>query len=272
MTLDEKFARLRETLARTGGVLVAFSGGVDSTFLAKAAFDVLATKALAVTVRSQIHPAFEGAEASELARAIGIRHMVVDVDALAVEGLADNPPERCYICKTSILGTLKSIAAREGLPAVAEGSNASDEGDFRPGMKAVREQGVLSPLRDADLTKADIRELSRRMGLPTWDKPSYACLASRIPYGEKITPEKLRSIEAAEEMLRKSGYRMFRVRHHGKLARIELAPDEMKRFLAEEDLADVARRMKALGFAYVTLDLEGYRTGSLNEVLKEKTK
>ena len=272
MTTDDKLARLKEILAKTGGVLVAFSGGVDSTFLAKVAHDVLGSKALAVTVHSEIHPAFEQDEAIEIAREIGIRHVVINVDALDVEGLAENPPERCYICKKAIFGTLLEIARKEGLPVLVDGSNASDTGDFRPGMKALAELGIKSPLLEAGLTKADIREISCRMGLPTWNKPSYACLASRIPYGERITEEKLRAIEKAEDFLRQKGYRVFRVRHHGNVARVELSPDEMKRFVAEEDWAAVAREIKACGFAYVALDLEGYRTGSLNETLgRERT-
>lgn len=270
MTVDDKLARLKEKLAKARGVLVAFSGGVDSTFLAKVAHDVLGDRALAVTVHSEIHPAFEQDEAIELARAIGIKHVVVNVDALDVEGLAENPPERCYICKKAIFGTLVEIARKEGLPVIVDGSNASDTGDFRPGMKALAELGIRSPLLEAGLTKDDIRELSCRMGLPTWDKPSYACLASRIPYGERITMEKLRAIEGAEGVLRAAGYRVFRVRHHGKVARIELAPEEMKRFVTGGDMADITRRIKALGFSYVALDLEGYRTGSLNEPLKGK--
>jgi len=272
MTLEEKLARLTEILKGTGGVLVALSGGVDSSFLAKAAKDALGDRAAAVTVTSQIHAAFEAREAVDVARLIGIRHFLVEVDALAVPGLAENPPERCYICKQQILGTLLEIAKREGLPLVVEGSNASDTGDFRPGMKAVKELGVRSPLAEAGLTKADIRELSCRMGLPTWSKPSYACLASRIPYGERITEEKLRQIERAEDYLRGKGYLVCRVRHHGKLARLELSPDEMRRFVAEEDFDAVAKSIKAFGFAYVALDLEGYRTGSLNEVLAQSRK
>ena len=267
MSVEEKFASLGAILKDTGGVLVAFSGGVDSTFLAKAAFDVLGQRSMAVTVASEIHPAFEAEEAVVLARDIGIRHKVIRVKALDIEGLAENPPDRCYICKRAILSRLTDLAREEGLPVVVEGSNASDTGDFRPGMKAVKEFGVRSPLFEAGLTKDDIRELSCRMGLPTWNKPSYACLASRIPYGERITDEKLRAVERAEDYLRAKGYRVFRVRHHGKVARIELAPGEMKRFLAVEDLDHVAQRVKEFGFSYVALDLEGYRTGSLNEPL-----
>ncbi len=267
MTLEDKLAALRGIIEKTGGAVVAFSGGVDSTLLAKVAHDVLGERVLAVTLKSQIHPAFEQGDAVELARLIGIRHKVVDVDALAVEGLAENPPDRCYICKRQVLGGILAIAREEGLPAVVEGSNASDEGDFRPGMRAVRELGVLSPLKEAGLTKDEIREISCRLGLPTWSKPSFACLASRIPYGQRITPEKLRQVDTAEDFLRSRGYQAFRVRHHGDIARIELAPDEMKRFLANEDLSAVAAHLKSLGFAYVTLDLQGYRTGSLNEVI-----
>jgi len=270
MTLDGKLAKLRDILSQMKGAIVALSGGVDSTFLAKVAYETLGDKAVAVTVGSQIHAGFEEREAAEVARAIGIRHMLIRADALGVPGLAENPPERCYICKKAIFKMLLDIAAKEGHGIVAEGTNASDEGDFRPGVRALSELRVRSPLREAGLAKQDIRDLSRRMGLPTWNKPSYACLASRIPYGERITPEKLRSIEKAEDLLRARGYRVFRVRHHGSVARIELSAEEMKRFLAEENLAEISREIKALGFAYVALDLEGYRTGSLNETLRSE--
>ena len=270
MTLDGKLAKLRDILSQMKGAIVALSGGVDSTFLAKVAYETLGDKAVAVTVGSQIHAGFEEREAAEVARAIGIRHMLIRADALGVPGLAENPPERCYICKKAIFKMLLDIAAKEGHGIVAEGTNASDEGDFRPGVRALSELRVRSPLREAGLAKQDIRDLSRRMGLVTWNKPSYACLASRIPYGERITPEKLRSIEKAEDLLRARGYRVFRVRHHGSVARIELSAEEMKRFLAEENLAEISREIKALGFAYVALDLEGYRTGSLNETLRSE--
>jgi pyridinium-3,5-biscarboxylic acid mononucleotide sulfurtransferase len=270
MTIDEKLSRLEEILKGTGGALVAFSGGVDSTFLAKVARDVLGDGAAAVTVRSQIHAKFEFEEAKEIAKAIGIRHIVVTVDALAVPGLASNPPGRCYICKHQILGTLIEIAKSERLPVVVEGTHAGDADDFRPGMRAVRELGVRSPLAEAGLTKPEIRELSCRMGLPTWSKPSYACLASRIPYGQEISIDKLQQVEQGEDYLRSKGYKVFRVRHHGEIARLELAPDEMKRFAAAENFHEVSRYFKTLGFSYVALDLEGYRTGSLNEVLPRK--
>ena len=186
---------------------------------------------------------------------------------LEVEGFAENTPDRCYICKRALLSILVDIADEEGLPCVIEGSNASDVSDYRPGMRAVRELGVSSPLAEADLAKGEIRDLSRRLGLSTFDKPSNACLASRIPYTDRITDGKLRTIENAEDFLRQRGYRTLRVRHHGRIARIELSPEETGRFLAEEDLPEIARHMKSFGFTYVTLDLEGYRTGSLNEPL-----
>jgi len=269
-SLNDKFSTLKRILGSCKSVLVAFSGGVDSAFLAKAAYDVLGDRALAVTVRSKIHPAFEEREARQIAQAIGVRHLVIDADPLAVPHFAENPPERCYVCKREILSTLKAIAAREGLEKVVEGSNASDTGDYRPGMKAVKELRVASPLMEAGLTKDEIRELSRRAGLATWDKPSYACLASRIPYGEEITEEKLAAVEAAEDYLREKGYRVLRVRHHGAVARIELAPEELKAFIARENTCEVARAIKAMGFSYVALDLDGYRTGSLNEPLAEE--
>ncbi len=267
MTIDEKYEHLKAALSAAGGALVAFSGGVDSTFLAKVAFDVLGERALAVTIRSSIVPAFELDEAGQIARSIGIRHRFIDARVLDVEGFAENTPDRCYICKRALLSMLVGLAREEGLPGVVEGSNVSDASDYRPGMKAVEELGVGSPLVEAGLAKGEIRDLSRRLGLSTFDKPSNACLASRIPYGNRVTAEKLRTVENAEDFLRQRGYRTLRVRHHGRIARIELSPEETGRFLAEEDLAEIARHIKGFGFTYVTLDLEGYRTGSLNEPL-----
>ncbi len=270
MTLEEKYQLLTSMISESGGMLVAFSGGVDSTFLAKVAFDVLGERALAVTARAKVHAAFEEQEAVELAREIGIRHLVIDADPLEAEGFAQNPPQRCYICKSTILSALLPIARQEGLATVAEGSNASDTGDYRPGMRAVDDLGAVSPLKEAGLVKDEIRLLSRRLGLSTWDKPAFACLASRIPYGNIITEDKLRSVDAAEDYLRARGYRILRVRHHGDVARIELAPEEMERFMDSADLAEVARAFKGFGFRYAALDLEGYRIGSLNEALSSR--
>jgi len=264
MSDDERYERLKSILARTGGALVAFSGGVDSTLVAKAAADALGERALAVTVRSKIHPRFELDQARELAREIGIRHREIGAEPLEIEQFRANPPERCYICKKALFSKLLEVAREEGLAAVVEGSNVSDEGDYRPGMRALEELEVRSPLREAGLEKPDVRELSRLLGLPTHDRPAYACLATRIPHGEEITAEKLAAIERAEEFLRERGYRVLRVRCHGDAARIELGAEELMRFAEKEDFAEVAEGIRRAGFRYAALDLEGYRTGSMN--------
>lgn len=264
MKLDD----LRSILGDMGSVLVAYSGGVDSAFLLKVAVDTLGQKALGVTARSDSYPQRELEEATALAIAIGAKHLVVDTHEMASESYISNPSNRCYFCKTELWETLVPIAAERGIAALADGFNADDVGDYRPGAVAAREHGVRSPLLEAGLTKQEIRALSREMDLPTWDKPAMACLSSRVPYGERISREKLEQIDRAEQLLRELGYRQVRVRHHGDVARIELPPADMARFFAEGLAQPVARRVKELGFQYVTLDLQGYRSGSMNEVLK----
>jgi uncharacterized protein len=263
-----KVDQLRSILADMGSVLVAYSGGVDSAFLLKVAADTLGDRALAVTARSDSYPARELDEAMALAVAIGARHVVVDTHEMEHESYVANPSNRCYFCKTELWETLGPIAAQEGIAALADGFNADDVGDYRPGAVAAREHGVRSPLLEAGLTKQEIRALSREMGLPTWDKPAMACLSSRVPYGERISREKLEQIDRAEQLLRDLGYRQVRVRHHGEVARIELPPEDMSRFFAEGLAEPIGRRIKELGFQYVALDLQGYRSGSMNEVLK----
>jgi uncharacterized protein len=263
--LEEKLESLREILKSLGSVLIAYSGGVDSTFLAKVAFDVLGENALAVTISSQIHPRWESEEAEELAGEIGIRHETVVADALSIPGISDNPPDRCYYCKSDILSKLKEIAGERGLEHVIEGTNFDDLSDHRPGMRAVAEQGVRSPLKEAKLTKADIRALSKRLGLPTWDKPSLACLASRFPYGTRITSEHLTAVDEAETFLRGLGFNQLRVRHHDDIARIEITEGDMEKLFQNRE--KIVERLRDLGYAYVTVDLQGYRTGSMNEVL-----
>ncbi len=263
-----KVDQLRSILADMGSVLVAYSGGVDSAFLLKVAADTLGDRALAVTARSDSYPARELDEAMALAVAIGARHLVVDTHEMEHESYVANPSNRCYFCKTELWETLGPIAAQEGIAALADGFNADDVGDYRPGAVAAREHGVRSPLLEAGLTKQEIRALSREMGLPTWDKPAMACLSSRVPYGERISREKLEQIDRAEQLLRDLGYRQVRVRHHGEVARIELPPEDMSRFFAEGLAEPIGRRIKELGFQYVALDLQGYRSGSMNEVLK----
>ena len=265
--LQEKYRLLREALRGLGSVAVAYSGGVDSTLLLKVAHDVLGDKALAVTVRACVVPAREFAEAVEFCHREGIAQMVVDFDEMSVPGFAENPPNRCYLCKRALFARIKAVAAERGLSAVAEGSNVDDLGDYRPGLQAIAELGVKSPLRAAGLAKAEIRELSRELGLSTWEKPSYACLASRFVYGEEITREKLAMVEAAEEFLRGLGLRQLRVRVHGRLARIEVPQEEIGRLAEAELRREVAARFHALGFAFVSLDLDGYCTGSMNREL-----
>ncbi len=269
--LQEKYERLKADLRALGGAAVAFSGGVDSSFLLRAALDALgAERVLAVTAAGRVFPRREGEDAAALCRALGVRQAVVPFDNLAVEGFAANPANRCYLCKRALLGKLIEVARAAGFETVVEGSNADDEGDYRPGMRAVAELGALSPLRAAGLEKAEIRTLSRALGLPTWDKPSCACLASRIAYGEAITAEKLARVERAERRLAELGFRQLRVRVHGNLARVELPPEDMPRLLDPALRAEIGAFLLGLGFDYAALDLAGYRTGSMNLGLKDK--
>ena len=250
-----------------GSVAVAFSGGVDSTFLLHAAHEALGDGAVAVTAKSCSFPERELNEARAFCEERGIRHFIVESEELDIEGFSHNPKNRCYLCKRELFEKIGKIAAGQGIAAVAEGSNLDDNGDYRPGLIAVAELGVKSPLRECGFTKADIRALSKQLGLPTWDKQSFACLSSRFPYGDEINREKLSMVDRAEQLLLDLGFRQLRVRIHGSLARIELEPDQIPRFMADDIRPKVVEAFKEIGFTYVTLDLQGYRTGSMNETL-----
>ena len=265
----KKYILLQENLQRLGSAAVAFSGGVDSAFLLKAAHAALGSRAVAVTATARAFPRRESSEAEDFCRREGIRQIFYDFDVMAVEGFPENPPDRCYLCKRALFENIQRIASENGLSCVVEGSNLDDNQDYRPGHRAIAELGIKSPLRDAGLTKAEIRQLSHELGLPTWDKPSYACLASRFVYGETITPEKLSMVEQAEQYLMDQGFRQMRVRVHGNLARVEVLPEDIPRLLSDELRRSVSDRLKSLGFSYVTLDLAGFRSGSMNEALKE---
>jgi uncharacterized protein len=265
--LEEKKQILAAYLAELESVAVAFSGGVDSTFLLKMAHTVLGDKALAVTARSHSFPQRELDEAIAFCQHEGIRHVLVDSEELDIDGFAGNPVNRCYLCKTELMTHLKEVARKEGIQHVVEGSNMDDMGDYRPGLRAIEELQVKSPLRHAELNKAEIRQLSKELGLATWEKPSFACLASRIPYGDKIDISRLKMIDRAEQFLLDLGLKQVRVRLHGKLARIETDDAGMKRLMQDANRENVYKALKDYGFSYVSLDLLGYRTGSMNETL-----
>ena len=268
-----KYERLRSIIGELGSVVIGFSGGVDSTLLLKVATDVLHTKAIAVIGKSETYPTAEYEEAMALAKSFGARYLEVATEETDVLKFQENPPDRCYFCKTELFGKLTDIAKLENIPWIADGTITDDVGDFRPGMKAKKENNVRSPLLEAELSKNEVREISRHLNLPTWDKPSFACLSSRFPYGLGITKDNLTKVDRAETLLRRSGFKYFRVRHHDeKTARIEVGAEELHRLLDDQLRLSIVTQLKELGFTYVTLDLQGYRTGSMNEVLTLEAK
>ncbi|KUO65902.1 MAG: adenine nucleotide alpha hydrolase [Gracilibacter sp. BRH_c7a] len=264
----KKLDVLKHNLSRMEKVIIAFSGGVDSTFLLHVAYNVLGDNAIPVTVNSTIYPVRELNISVDFCRRIRLPQHIINFSELDNPKFCQNPPERCYICKKELFGRIKSLATQLDVQHIVDGSNLDDIDDYRPGMQALNELGIKSPLIDASLTKEDIRELSQEFGLPTWDKPSFACLVSRIPYGQEITKEKLSMIDKAEQYLLNLGFKQVRVRHHGEIARIEVAPEERCRFTDVAFMDKVADELKLLGFTYVVLDLRGYRSGSMNETLK----
>src|ERR1044072_8863446 len=268
-SLEEKEQRLRALLKSYGSVMIAFSGGVDSAYLAYVAHSELGERMIAVTGDSASYPTFQRELADQLTNRFGIRHDMIFTEEFEDQNYTNNPPNRCYYCKTELYSKLNELARERGSDVICDGTNADDVGDYRPGRQAARERDVQSPLLECGLTKADIRELSRRAGLPTWNEPASACLSSRVPYGQVVTIEKLSMVDKAEIALKQLGFRQVRVRHHGDVARIEVADEEMLRALDINMAQKMSDALKAIGFKYVALDLEGYRTGSLNESLNK---
>lgn len=267
MDAKSKFLKLREYLKKLDSVAIAFSGGVDSTFLLKVAHDVLGDKAIAVTAKSCSFPERELKEAKEFCRREGVRQIIIDSEELDIEGFRNNPKNRCYLCKKELFEKIIGVTQENGIKYIAEGSNLDDNGDYRPGLQAVAELGIKSPLREAELSKAEIRELSKELNLPTWDKQSFACLASRFVYGETISEEKLGMVDKAEQLLLDLGFHQVRVRIHDRIARIEISPDEFEKIIQDDIRTQIVTKFKELGFTYVSMDLVGYRTGSMNETL-----
>lgn len=274
MQIDKKWDHLRSLLSEMNTAILAYSGGVDSSVLLRAAAETLGQNLIAVTAVSETYPAEELNLAKQFAASLGVRHRILKTDELSNEAFSRNTEDRCYHCKHELFGKLKQIAGTEGITWILDGSNTDDQRDFRPGRRAANEFSVRSPLAETGLSKMEIRELARRLNLPMWDKPSLACLSSRIPYGTRITPALVKNVHAAEAIVRGLGIRQVRVRHHGDTARIEVDRDDIVRLVSEVAKQKIVNSFKALGYTYVCLDLEGYRTGSMNEVIsldKQKT-
>jgi len=270
MVIEQKWDRLKTLLRDMKSAVLAYSGGVDSSLLLRATAEVMGPRLIAVTAVSETYPPGELEAAKEFARTMGVTHRILRTQELASEEFARNSPERCYFCKKELYGKLKKIAETEGISCILDGSNTDDLDDYRPGRKAAEEFSVRSPLVETGLSKSDVRELARFLNLPAWDKPSLACLSSRIPYGTRITPDIIETVKNAEDRLRVLGLRQVRVRHHGDIARIEIERDSFGQLLSNEAVEKVTAALKGLGYTYVCLDLEGYRSGSMNAVLNEQ--
>lgn len=269
LELKNKIEKLKEILKSMGSVMVAYSGGVDSTFLLRVAKDTLGEEnVIAVTALSPLYPERELKGAKKIAGEMGVKHLLIESNELEVEGFPKNPPDRCYLCKRELFREIKDAAQRENIFYIIEGSTLDDETDHRPGKKAIRELGIRSPLVEASFTKSDVREASKHLKLRTWDKPSFACLASRFPYGQEITVEDLKKVDEAEDVLIKMGFKQVRVRHYQDLARIEIYKEDFERMLDTTIREEVVKHLKKIGYTYITLDLQGFRSGSMNEVLK----
>ena len=266
--IQENHLQLKQIIEPLGSVVGAFSGGIDSSLIAKVAHDSLGNRAIAVTATSPAYPLYEIEEAKKIASAIGIRHILIESNELDIAEFARNNTDRCYHCKMELFDKLKSIAVELHIDHIACGTTVDDLSDYRPGMEAAKRLGVRSPLVAAGLTKTMARGISKMLGLPNWDKPSFACLSSRFPYGTEITGDRLSQVGMCETYLRQLGFKQFRVRYHGEVARIEVSVDELKRFMEDPSLREkIVKKFKEFGFTYVTMDLEGYRTGSMNEGL-----